>query len=133
MIDYQRLYIAERNRAEELEEELRQYREGKHAEQPRMFERLPVHLRPRERIFLDTFLTLPPDTIVTNEKLENALLSSDRAYVNEYGNGRDVVKVVACTLRRRVEPLGVKIRTVWGQGYAMPRESHEAWKKALAA
>ncbi len=34
-----------------------------------------------------------------------------------------IVAVLICKIRRKVEPFGVKIDTIWGRGYALRREA----------
>lgn len=45
----------------------------------------------------------------------------------------NLIKVHICKLRKKLQPLGLSIQTIWGWGYSMPREVRDAAKAKLAA
>lgn len=52
---------------------------------------------------------------------------------SEAKEASDIVKVQICKLRQVLKPLGLRIDTIWGWGYAIPREDREACKAKVAA
>lgn len=58
-----------------------------------------------------------------------SVASKEAIYLNLYGGlGETEIKIVdvfICKLRAKVEPYGILIETVWGQGYVMPKSSRD--------
>lgn len=44
-----------------------------------------------------------------------------------------IVDVWICKLRKKIKPLGLEIKNIWGEGYFIPREQREEAKAKLAA
>lgn len=44
-----------------------------------------------------------------------------------------MVDVVICNLRKRLKPLGIKIKTIWGAGYSLEEDSRAKVEKRLFA
>lgn len=42
-----------------------------------------------------------------------------------------IVDIFICKMRKKVEPFGIKIDTMWGRGYRMPPETKKLVKKYL--
>lgn len=60
--------------------------------------------------------------------LNRAMASNDAFMAALYhDDGREpanpkIVDVMVCHIRRKLKPFGIRIYTVWGQGYAIPEE-----------
>jgi DNA-binding response OmpR family regulator len=44
-----------------------------------------------------------------------------------------IVDVWICKLRKKIKPLGLEIKNIWGEGYFIPREQREATRAKLVA
>lgn len=52
--------------------------------------------------------------------------------------GRDeaepkIVDVFICKMRKKLKPFGIEIRTIWGQGYALPETLRHRHQRKIAA
>lgn len=69
--------------------------------------------------------------LLTHERLTREaiyIISGSRA-----DDGGKIVDVFICRLRKKIAPLGLEIKNIWGEGYFIPREQREAAKEKLVA
>jgi len=41
------------------------------------------------------------------------------------GAGLKIIDVYVCKIRKKVQPFGIKIKTIWGRGYALPESTRK--------
>lgn len=70
------------------------------------------------------FAFLTTREMATKQAIMNALYSGRAGDEPEI----KIVDVFVCKLRKKIEPFGVDIQTVWGQGYRLA--GREQWRKA---
>jgi DNA-binding response OmpR family regulator len=111
---------SQRIRIEELEEELRQTKQSLHVT-PVLF---PSEwgLTPAQARLLGAFTKSP---FLTHEKCFLAVA------LNHQTEADNLVKVQIVNLRKKIEPLGLKIINRWGEGYEMPEDSVAFLREAL--
>ena len=65
--------------------------------------------------------------------MNNGTVTMDALSLALYGKRRDtkVVDVLICSMRRKLQPLGIEILTHWGRCRQLPRESREIAQKLL--
>jgi len=82
-----------------------------------------------------------PGLTMTEGKILKALMahehmSRDAIYAisgSRADDGGKIVDVYICRLRKKIAPLGLTIKNIWGTGYFIPREFKDAFKASRAA
>jgi DNA-binding response OmpR family regulator len=114
----------QRERIDELEEELRQHRDKlREALKPTVPIPVEWKLRPQVRRLLAA-LYEAPDGFIPHERMRLAMGSA----ADDMGN---IVNVQILNLRRAVKHLGITVMNRHGQGYVLPAESRAIIKAAL--
>lgn len=68
--------------------------------------------------------------LLRNERVSRStIMSITKSRAEDY----KIVDVWICKLRKKIKPLGLEIKNIWGEGYFIPRESKDAFKAAEAA
>lgn len=109
-----------REELEEAREKLRQERENVATNNGWT---LPysIRLRPSGRRLLETLVN--SSGIVGNERLTTAMRSGVSVLKDDPEDPASLLKAQMSRLRKDLIPLGIKITTVWGEGYVMDAES----------
>lgn len=84
------------------------------------------HFKPTEARIATRLLLAPANCAVTGEQLLSAL------YHDGEERSPNMVHVTILTLRRKLAPYGIKISTLWGQGFVMDVRSRAALRALLA-
>lgn len=107
-----------RSRVEELEETVRQLEERL---SERFYKPLPADIA-KLTVLEEKVLRalLARHGVVTKETIVNDI------YRNEDEVDPEIVRVVVCTLRRKLKGSKIKIATAWGRGYFIERATHHA-------
>lgn len=68
--------------------------------------------------------------LLRNERVSRStIMSITKSRAEDY----KIVDVWICKLRKKIKPLGLEIKNIWGEGYFIPREFKDAFKAAEAA
>jgi two-component system cell cycle response regulator CtrA len=77
-----------------------------------------------------------PGLSPTEQKILGSLMRNERMTreaimaVTQSTADQKVVDVYICRIRKKIAPLGLSIKNIWGEGYFIPREDKEALKAA---
>jgi two-component system cell cycle response regulator CtrA len=111
------------------------------ATQARMITELQEDKRELLELLTDAGMKPPLPGLSPNEaRIFMALLRNERmsrqaimAITQSRAEDSKIVDVWICKLRKKIKPLGLEIKNIWGEGYFIPREQREATRAKLVA